>query len=579
VPAAVGCLEWCEVTNRRTVLESSSAHPDSALAPAFLAGFDAATDAGALLQLRVDEDNAWWSAVGDGPGVIVTTSYWTQEISLAALRQGAVAIGLPVGERLQVSLGLSPRVRDRAPRAPTMSVRFAGVRLIRSRRPYGSRDGGGAGLAAATAGGYACAIPLPGSVCNVSGSVSPTPYTFLPSAWGVTGFASNSSSSASVPMTITLSGLVDEFGIWVHDPDFDGNWVIAYDDQMTPLDSAAVPYDGVPGVENFTSEEITVGGPGIKYIKLQPAPLDYVAYGEAGFPEPDTLVVACTNWLFRGEAGACTATSGSGTGTVHVSDWLFVNGGPALDASDSISQATMDTVWSGPFVRGGIVYVTGSVNGVPDTASAPLHVRARKWGRDTVDWYIANLGTADLPDPPPAPNPQTPNVYDGLGVTRLRADIMGNTGPGAPTVEQVLSGPNEGLLYFSRMPTFAAGSTKVNYAALSPGGTFHGQHAGSIPPGCSQANLTAFIPLVEQHEGTQLDPGSHTATLRVEANGTTAFLTALEPFVAQTVSWFQNQSVQLIQPSALTIMRTASDSGKWPEAVVKPVPWGCTFIF
>jgi hypothetical protein len=26
-------------------------------------------------------------------------------------------------------------------------------------------------------------------------------------------------------------------------------------------------------------------------------------------------------------------------------------------------------------------------------------------------------------------------------------------------------------------------------------------------------------------------------------------------------------------------MRTASDSGKWPEAVVKPVPWGCTFIF
>lgn len=571
VPVAVSCLEWCEVTDRRTLLETGSVHPDSTLIPAFLAGFDAATDAGALLQLRVDEDDAWWSAVGDGPGVIVTTSYWTQEISLAALRQGPVAISLPVEERLGVSLAYPHQLRDRAPHVPTLSVRFAEARIFRSRRPYAPGDGGAVGLAAATAGGFACAIPLPGSVCNVSGSVSPTPYTFLPSAWGVTGFTSNGSSDPSVPMTITLSGLVDEFGIWVHDPDFDGNWVIAYDDQMTPLDSAAVPYDGAPGVPNFTSEEITVTGPGIKYIKLQPAPLDYVGYGEAGFPEPDTLVVKCAPLFpFRGQTTTCTAQSASGSGTLAITQWRFTSTSPALDSAD-IVEATTDTFWSGTAVRAGTVRAIGTVNGVVDTGEGDLAVRSRKWGADTVEWSVVNLGQGALPDPP--------DTLGDLGRTRLGAAVRDNNWSGPPTIGIVQSGPNESLLYFLRLPMVAAGSTMVNYTALSSGGVFWGWHPLKDAGGtCGKGSVTAFIAPTEQHEGTQLEVHSHTWTLRDQMNKTSSKI-ALEDVSAQTVQTFLNIVDQAALPLLVLAVKTASDSGKYPEAIVKPVPWHCTFIW
>jgi hypothetical protein len=83
---------------------------------------------------------------------------------------------------------------------------------------------------------------------------------------------------------------------------------------------------------------------------------------------------------------------------------------------------------------------------------------------------------------------------------------------------QVQSGPNTGVLYFTKVPIEGLSRIRINRTALSFGSDFYfRQPANNAPPGrCLRADVVPFLPLAENHEGLTLSSTSHAGVLKSE---------------------------------------------------------------
>ncbi|MBV9774862.1 MAG: hypothetical protein JO040_12990 [Gemmatimonadetes bacterium] len=122
--------------------------------------------------------------------------------------------------------------------------------------------------------------PPPGGTATsyICGSLYSSSYIISPYCTGgpFGGFQSTSGTGYQSNITIQFSSPVSYVSISALDPDYSGNYMVAYDAYGNWLGQVSFQGDNSPG--NFTSDTRSISASGIKSVVLVPDPLDYVAY-------------------------------------------------------------------------------------------------------------------------------------------------------------------------------------------------------------------------------------------------------------------------------------------------------------
>lgn len=151
-------------------------------------------------------------------------------------------------------------------------------------------------------------------------------------------------------------------------------------------------------------------------------------------PTPRSITVQCTpNPVVRGENVTCSASPSQPGAAMTVSEWRF----ESVEVTAPIIESSNSPTWAGQAAVGGLVKVTGVVDGAPAAGDTLLTVNGRPWSAasgDTVSFQITDISSQGLPE--------HPTQYGDLGNT---ANIAGAFIPPNGYV-QVTGGPNNGVL-------------------------------------------------------------------------------------------------------------------------------------
>jgi len=252
------------------------------------------------------------------------------------------------------------------------------------------------------------------------------------------------------------------------------------------------------------AEPLGAGTVGIGGFRLGgPAQVQITSFS-AGAPTADTLVVTCTPApVSRGENVKCTATPQTPGANVTVTKWTFTS----ADLPNPITLASSDTIWSGLAAVSGNVTAEGTVNGLQQSGTGLLTVKARDWSTEQATYSWGEV---------PSDLPLRPDSLGKLGDTRHF------TGVDLPPEKyvQIENGPNAGVFYVLKVPLAARGDIRVNRGALKRNSAFYRiqPKRRPSPSECSQADVEPFVPVIERHEGRSLELNSHTYLYKQKLN-------------------------------------------------------------
>ena len=193
------------------------------------------------------------------------------------------------------------------------------------------------------------------------------------------------------------------------------------------------------------------------------------AEGLAALATP--LNVGCAPVLVtRGANVTCTASAADPTAQLTVNEWRF----DGAELSAPIIESSSAPTWSGVAATSGTVRVKGTLGGAPAAGEAALNVAARDWTQDTVAYELMEITPSGL-DP-------HPSVPGQLG--NHTAEAEGYLPPeGFP---QISSGPNQGVLFFTKVPVFARSRIRINRVALALNSDFYFHQPVTVPPFSNQ---------------------------------------------------------------------------------------------
>lgn len=107
--------------------------------------------------------------------------------------------------------------------------------------------------------------------------------------------------------------------------------------------------------------------------------------------------------------------------------------------------------------------------------------------------------------------------------------------------------PNAGAFYLIDNPVKVIAQVRVNYVALSVNSDFYNRQRNQpTGPWCGKPQVVPFVPVVEQHEGLNFEPNSHTGLYRATLN--TQSGPAMEPLVAMSFDLLQDGATAALQP-------------------------------
>ena len=285
---------------------------------------------------------------------------------------------------------------------------------------------------------------------------------------------------------------------------------------------------------------------------------DYVAYTLLFEPAP-SIVVTCTQ-AQRGSSATCTAAPPPNASTVTVSEWRF----ESASLATPVVEAGTSLTWTGDVAISGDVRVTGEIDGSPANGDGQLTVTSRTWN----GMHVPHM----VDDQTPNALPEKPTVLGDLGNAGNIAQVIAAGG----TWTVIQSGPNAGVLYFTGMPVEALTRIQINRVALALNSAFYfRQPAKNAPPGkCVRADVVPFLPLVEAHEGTASQPGSHAGVFTFELDNRVP--QTVEPVVAQDLGELITRAETASANAISTATQLARDVIN--GGTVQPVPY-CTFKY
>jgi hypothetical protein len=488
------CSQVCILIDDATAFDFAGMKGDTS-ANVHIASVKVAGGEGGDVVLQLSGDEAALNAIPDAEALIVTINGNTQRFSLQSLRSPMVILTFTPKSSTQLDYALSRHMTAPLRGAIRLEQRLEGGSVAEASRQW---IRGAALTPALTSLNSAMATCLITSSSTACGSDPVTTATASPysqgSAWGPNTFSSKNFSDASDVITISFSGPVREFHITVLDPDYAGNRIIAYDELGGVVASADVPGDGRPGV--LTTYSTILLGEGIRTVRLIPAPLDYVAYSDAYFAAGPSIAVDCVPLpATRGETVTCTASLEEGaTGTLAITGWSFASS----DFSVSVDEQLASTTWSGPAVIGGAVTARGTINGETSTGRGALAVSVREWANK-----VAHREAIEVPS-----------------TLTLFPDSLARLGNSGSVIEaylaeperysEVQAGPNKGVYFALDVLVNVKTRIQINRAAMAEGSAFwEKQSKRRTGNWCSRADVVAFVPVVERHEGLQFEESSH----------------------------------------------------------------------
>lgn len=111
---------------------------------------------------------------------------------------------------------------------------------------------------------------MPGTVCGDPIGIAPF------AAQGPGAFQSTPGSSYQSTIGVTFAIPVNSVTVTINDPDFAGNYMVAYDSVGGMLGTVSFVGDGLPGT--YSSDTQSISASGIARVDLVPDPADYVWY-------------------------------------------------------------------------------------------------------------------------------------------------------------------------------------------------------------------------------------------------------------------------------------------------------------
>jgi hypothetical protein len=527
-------------------------HPDSVEERVAVADLEVAGDDHGEAMLTLRANGQWLAAIGDS-SIEVAIDGRMVRTTVVELSRGLVVKVFSKDQRFTLAVSLR-RVLRQLPLAPVrLDLELRAGRVVKSKRPFSSDQ---QALAALTSD---CQFDAPGTWCGVGIEIAPF---YAPHGWGGGGFQSQPGTGASTNIRITFSREVSHFGIIVYDPDYVGNRIIVNGSGGQVLASYEVPGDNTAGALTIQPYEVSI--PGIRSVDLIAAPADYIGFNQAEWSDSIPITVTCSGAVLRGELVACVASSPSGT-TVAVSQWKFTS----ANLSAPIIEQSSKSQWAGPAATGGQVVASGLVNGLAASGQASIAVTDRNWTSKTVPHTVIEKNQSE------APLPIHPVRVGELGAT---ANIPGIF-PGLTGYSSVIdSGPQKGVAYWTDMPAVAQSWIFINRIAMAVNSDWYKlQPKNGAPPGiCNQSKVLPFIPVVEAHEGLQLQLGSHAEVFKRKMN-------ELVPQVTESVvilgfeSDLIDKTTVAATPAFNQAVLIAGDTHS--GGTVPPAPYPCTFKY
>lgn len=544
------CGATCVIADGQRLSAAARARPDS-LRPVPVATVTVRGESGTTVRLVAEGDESTRAALAQH-GLL-----WVQV-------DGGARLALPLKSVLQGAtvhqLSQAGSAEIRYELARTLPEGLGGFRLVQllssgtvyqRRTPYGPRQS--AGLRTAL---NSCSIVASGGTgCGVSYSVDP--YSDETVIGGT--FTSDPGTGATRPIRVIFSPGVQSVTVTIHDPTFAGNRMVATDDGgslTADFDFTGQPGENVPDTETLTGTNITA-------LDLIPSTEtgdgDYVAW-DVNFSAGPGLNVTC-GAVTRGDHVTCTASAGEPDAQLTVTEWRF----ESPEIPQPIVEATGSSTWSGLAVISGAVQVKGTIHGAQRQGVGSLTVSARDWSQDTVAFELTEVSPNGLP--------ARPRRVGELG--NHQGFAQGYLPPGG--FQEILGGPNKGVLFFTKVPVQALSEVRINRVALKIQSDFHRrQPKNNPPPGrCRRADVMPFLPLAEAHEGLTLAPDSHAGVFRRELNNgvpeaTEAVVSLNDLSLLQTkVDQAAQQGIQ----NAAALSRDQSNGGTVP-----PIPY-CNFRY
>jgi hypothetical protein len=215
----------------------------------------------------------------------------------------------------------------------------------------------------------------------------------------------------------------------------------------------------------------------------------------------------------------------------------------------------------------GQVTVTGTVDGAPSTGQGTIAVIARNWSTKTVGYQVIEKNQAGV-------LPAHPTRVGELGATANIGGIF----PATPMSTLIPTGPQAGVRYWNDMPAVGESWIYINRIALALNSDFYlRQPKNGGPPGkCLQSQVLPFIPVVEAHEGLQLQVNSHAETFKRKMNELVPQVT--EPVV---IVGFESDLIDkttiVATPAIDQAKLIASDVAN--GGTVPPASYPCTFKY
>jgi len=213
--------------------------------------------------------------------------------------------------------------------------------------------------------------------------------------------------------------------------------------------------------------------------------------------------------------------------------------------------------------------VNATVFGVAKTASTTLIVNPRDWSQDTVTYFQEELSqSADaLPD--------QPKVAGDLGTHGATVQAYVDSGQAM----QILGGPNDSVLFVTKVPVHALSRISLNRVALSTNSQFYNLQ-GTTRKGqfCARSDVVPFLALAQNHEGLGMPPptGSHAGVLRIELNRqvpqATEDAVALDPAALDSIVNVK------AQPGMTNALRLSEDAPPAGNGIVQPISY-CLFKY
>lgn len=352
----------------------------------------------------------------------------------------------------------------------------------------------------------------PVDVCGVEAAI--TPFGNV----GPYGQFDNTGPWTSI--AVTFSKPVSEVSVTADDPDYSGNFLVAYDSAGVEVARAAFQGDNRAGY--YTVDRQTVKAPGIRSVTLFTAPSDYVGYRDLNFvPEgPDAaLKVACTpSSVTRGADVVCSA-SVTPAQPYAVVRQKASGTDVSIDTNPAVTMgAGQSYEWRGPAVVDTKVRFEVEVNAGGRKKrlkqETKFSVTARVWPTPQI---AIPLNAHRSVDPQGQMQPYPYN------------NVLGGSRPISPgdslsvaAVTRVTVGPNAGLGFLTN-PYHGSGWEVYLHpglyptpAGVTPGSPqyqvwnqWHDDQNGRGSGTCTQSVFAILVPEVERHEGLTRTPDSH----------------------------------------------------------------------